>query len=82
MENTTAVKSPASTAVTDEREPLRLRKRIGSTEYTAIAYFSTETNETLADKILRLAKNNGLDFQSEEAQESLRTGRSGERSAV
>ena len=57
-------------------EPYVLQRRIGSTLYTANAYFSTETSETLADKILRLARNDGLDFQSGQAQKSLRTGRS------
>ena len=57
-------------------EPYVLHRRIGSTVYTANAYFSTETSETLADKILRLARNDGLDFQSAQAQKSLRTGRS------
>jgi hypothetical protein len=72
----------AKTAVIDEREPFKLLKRVGSTIYTANVYFSSTTSETLADKILRLARNDGLDFQSEDAQKSLRTGRSRERSAV
>ena len=79
MENTTAVISPARTPI--EAEPLRLRKRIGSTVYVANAYFSAEASETLADIILRLARNNGLDFQSETI-DPTRTGRSEERRAV
>ena len=63
-------------------EPYVLKRRIGSTLYTANAYFSEKTIETLEDKILRLARNDGLDFQSEDAQKSLRTGRSPERRAV
>jgi len=81
MREATAGNGAAATAQIG-REPLKLLKRIGSTVYTANAYFSTEANETLADKILRLAKNDGLDFQSEDAQKSLRTGQSQERSAV
>ena len=81
MREATAGNGAAAT-VQDGREPIKLLKRIGSTVYTANAYFSRETNETLADKILRLARNDGLDFQSEQAQKSLRTGRSQERSAV
>jgi hypothetical protein len=77
----TLTTSPAKTAVIDGREPLRLRKRIGSTVFTANAYFATNTSETLEDKILRLARNNGLDFQSENA-EPMRTGRLPERSAI
>ena len=79
MTNTTAVTSPAEMLA--GAEPLRLRKRIGSTLYLANAYFSTEASETLADKILRLARNDGLDFQSEQTQQSMRTGQS-ERRAV
>jgi hypothetical protein len=60
-------------------EPFKLLKRIGSTVYTANVYFSGTTSETLADKFLRLARNDGLDFQSEQARKSLRTGRSNER---
>ena len=62
-------------------EPYVLQRRIGSTLYTVKAYFSEKTSETLEDKILRLERNDGLDFQSE-AQKSLRTGRSQERRAV
>ena len=57
-------------------EPYVLQRRIGSTLYTVKAYLSESTNETLEDKILRLARNDGLDFQSGQAQKSLRTGRS------
>jgi len=60
-------------------EPYVLKRRIGSTLYTANVYFSAKSSEILADKILRLARNDGLDFQSEQAQ---RTGRSEERRAV
>ena len=63
-------------------EPYVLKRRIGSTLYTVNVYFSERTNETLEDKILRLARNDGLDFQSEDAKKSLRTGRSQERRAV
>ena len=63
-------------------EPYVLKRRIGSTLYTANVYFSEMTKETLEDKILRLARNDGLDFQSEAAKKSLRTGRSQERRAV
>jgi hypothetical protein len=76
----TAVTSPATTPEC-EGEPIRLQKRIGSTVYTANAFFSNQTSETLGDKILRLARNNGLDFQSENA-DLTRTGRPQERKAV
>jgi len=54
MKNTTAVISPAATAVSDEREPLRLRKRIGSTTYMVAVRFSDNNTETLEDRILRM----------------------------
>jgi len=80
METSTAVKSAAMTAQ-NEQEPVKLLKRIGSTVYTVNAYFSENANETLADKILRLARNDGLDFQSKKLK--LVDGRlSQERSAV
>lgn len=78
MTTTTARKGAAT--MPKEAEPLRLRKRIGSTVYTVNAYFATNTTETMQDKILRLARNNGLDFQSENAG-PMRTGRLPERSA-
>lgn len=62
-------------------EPLILEKRIGSTVYTVKAHFSNTGSETLSDKILRLARNDGLDFQSRQPRRPLRTGRS-ERKAV
>lgn len=62
-------------------EPVKLLKRIGSTVYTVNAYFSSTTNETLEDKILRLARNDGLDFQSGDARKSSLTGQSRERRA-
>jgi len=77
METTTAVTSAATTPI--EAEPIMLQKRIGSTLYTVNAYFSSTESETLADKILRLARNDGLDFQSEQARMSLRMGQLQER---
>jgi hypothetical protein len=62
-------------------EPFKLQKRIGSTVYSVNAYFSNSTSESLGDKILRLAKNDGLDFQSETADQT-RTGRLPERSSA
>jgi hypothetical protein len=44
----------AKTAVTDEREPLTLQKRCGSTAYVVSVHFCEEAKETLEDKILRL----------------------------
>ena len=44
----------AKTAVTDEREPLTMRKRIGSTTYVVSVRFSQESRETMQDKVLRL----------------------------
>ena len=49
----TAVKSAAWTART-EQEPVKLRKRIGSTTYTLSIRFSENATETAEDKILRL----------------------------
>ena len=42
----------------------RFSKRIGSTVYKVRIYFSQDTNETINDKILRLAKND-LNFVPE-----------------
>jgi hypothetical protein len=44
----------AKTAVTDEREPAMLRKRIGSTEYLVKVRYCPTATETLEDKLLRL----------------------------
>ena len=44
----------AKTAVADEREPLTMQKRVGSTTYVVTARFSYKNAETLEDKILRL----------------------------
>ena len=63
-------------------EPYVLQKRIGSTLYIANAYFSDKSNETLTDKILRLARNDGMDFQTITTKKPLRTGQAQERSAV
>jgi hypothetical protein len=70
-------------AIISEPEPLNLRKRIGSTTYVATIRFSQTSRETLADKVLRLARNNGLDFQADDYQhaDATRTGRLRERSA-
>jgi hypothetical protein len=54
MSTTTAVKSAATTAVNDEREPINLQKRIGSTLYEVSVRFSATSEETIQDKILRL----------------------------
>jgi len=63
-------------------EPLRLRKRIGSTVYLTNLYFINSAAETMTDKILRLVKND-LHFASENAIISLpQTGRLPERSSV
>ena len=51
---TTAMKSTAKTAVTDEREPLMLEKRIGSTTFVVSVRFRDEATETLEQKLLRL----------------------------
>ena len=44
----------AKTAVTDEREPLTMQKRVGSTTYVVTVRFRAKCAETLEDKILRL----------------------------
>jgi len=44
----------ARTAVTNEREPLNMRKRIGSTTYVVSVRFSQKSRETMQDKVLRL----------------------------
>jgi hypothetical protein len=50
----TARNAVAKTAVvTDEREPLTMRKRIGSTTYVVSVRFSQTSRETLQDKVLR-----------------------------
>jgi hypothetical protein len=47
-----------TTAVTDEREPMKLLKRIDRTVYTVAVHFSRTSTETLQDKILRLIERN------------------------
>ena len=44
----------AMTARPAEREPLTMRKRIGSTTYVVSVRFSQESRETMQDKVLRL----------------------------
>jgi hypothetical protein len=44
----------AATAVTDEREPLTLQKRCGSTTYLVSVHFCEDAKETLEQKLLRL----------------------------
>lgn len=86
--NTTAVMplgvqaSAAATSESERSEPVKLLRRVGSTTYTVNVYFSNNTSETLEDKILRLARNEGLDFQSGTARSSLRTERLPERRPV
>jgi hypothetical protein len=54
MTTTTAVKSAAMTVVNDEREPINLQKRIGSTLYEVSVRFSQISKETIQAKISRL----------------------------
>ena len=42
---------------TKENDPIIIRKRISSTTYEVSVYFSRISRETLADKILRMARN-------------------------
>ena len=42
---------------TKENDPIIMRKRINSTTYEVSVYFSRISKETLADKILRMARN-------------------------
>ena len=51
MQTTTVV---AKTAVTDEREPETLQKRIGSTTFVVSVRFSATSGETLEQKLLRI----------------------------
>ena len=44
----------AKTAVIDEREPLTMQKRVGSTTYVVNVRFSNKATETMEDKILRM----------------------------
>ena len=53
MNSTTAVKSAAMNAVIDEREPVKLLRRIGSTTYEVAIRFSDKSTETMEDKLLR-----------------------------
>jgi hypothetical protein len=46
--------SAAKTVCSAEREPLMLKKRIGSTDFIINVRFSQTSAETLEDKILRL----------------------------
>jgi hypothetical protein len=50
----TTVNGAAKTAVSDEREPVMLKNRIGSTDYIVAVRFSQSGKEKLEDKILRL----------------------------
>lgn len=50
---TTAVKSSASTSPRGS-EPIKLRKRIGSTVFIVNVHFSETSTEKLEDKMLRL----------------------------
>ena len=52
----TAPDKGASAAMTAQngREPLMLRKRIGSTMFTVNVHFSNISTETLEDKLFRL----------------------------
>jgi hypothetical protein len=50
----------ATTAVTNEREPLKLRERVGSTTYVVSVRFSQTSRETMQDKILRLIERDPL----------------------
>ena len=44
----------AETAVRDEREPLTMQKRVGSTTYVVSVRFCENAKETLEQKMLRL----------------------------
>jgi hypothetical protein len=44
----------AKTARNAEREPLKLRERVGSTTYVVSVRFSQTSRETMQDKVLRL----------------------------
>jgi hypothetical protein len=46
--------SAATTAVTDEREPMKFVERIGSTDFIVSAKFLPAGKETLEDKVFRL----------------------------
>jgi len=52
MQTTKAV--VAKTAVADEREPLTMQKRVGSTTYVVTVRFRAKSVEILEDKLLRL----------------------------
>jgi hypothetical protein len=55
MTTTTAQTGAATTASpTSEREPVKLRKRIGSTEYLVNIRYNPTATETMQDKLLRL----------------------------
>ena len=59
-----------------------LRRRIGSTNYSVIAYASATSAETFEDKILRLVRNEVLDSGAEYAIMTLpQMSRQSERSA-
>jgi hypothetical protein len=53
----------AATAVTDEREPLTLRKRVGSTTYVVSVHFCEEAKETLEQKLLRLMEKEAAEYE-------------------
>ena len=61
MKTATDVISAATNAVIDEREPVMLLKRIGSTTYRVAVRFSAKGAETLEDKIFRMIESEVTD---------------------
>ena len=53
---TTAKTSAATTRGNAHAEPVKLRRRIGSTTFIVNVHFSNESNERAETKILRLIK--------------------------
>jgi len=52
--NSSTVRNDAAITPEREGEPVKLRRRIGSTTYTLIIKFSDTATETADEKILRL----------------------------
>ena len=54
MQIAVTINSAATTQGNANAEPLKLRKRIGSTTFVVAVHFNRTDRETLQDKILRL----------------------------
>jgi len=81
MQNIVKIKG-ATPGMNIQAEPVKMRKRIGSTVYEINVYFNHDAKETMNDKIIRLIKND-LNFSANNGKISLsQTGRLSERGSA